>query len=297
MYQKTVFRQICANIASIGPVRARRRVASYLKALYSPELEGRIWFYEQDGNGFPTRRIDTIVTGIGRFEPTMLTQNILDISAWRNIDRPENFEGGYWQPLSRGDLLGCKTMNELCAECDRNDRHNDNNRDDYYLSWVDRMFRLWFERIDIRITKHMGYGLFARKRLQANIFIGEYTGILVPIDETLPDEMAEYHFGISIGKKVTDPDASQPMCWVDGTQKGSIFRFMAHSCGPNAEVVDARVGTHHRVLAVRTIRDIEVNEAITIDYGMEWFTGKQRCLCGTDDCRNRPQAGDSDIVD
>ncbi|KAJ4988609.1 histone-lysine n-methyltransferase [Stagonosporopsis vannaccii] len=159
------------------------------------------------------------------------------------------------------------------------------------------MLEVWFEHIDIRLTEHTGYGLFARKPRPANLFLGEYTGTLVPIVHTLPDELTEYHFGIRIGKLLVGPNDPQPMCWVDATKKGSIFRFIAHSCEPNAEVVDARVGTHHHVLAIPTIRGIGINEAIAIDYGNEWFTGKQRCLCGTESCRNRPQDGDSDHTD
>ncbi|KAJ8114729.1 hypothetical protein OPT61_g3456 [Boeremia exigua] len=218
----------------------------------------------------------------------MLSCNTIDVAAWQGIERPRNFEGSPWQPLSRAELLGCRTMSEICAECDFNGRHNDSNRDDVYSAWVKCMSELWHENLDVRLTKRTGYGLFVRRPVPAKIFIGECTGVLVPIDSDLPDDTTVYQFGISIGKLQTNQNSPQPMCWVDATKKGSVFRFMAHSCEPNTEVVNARVGTHHRILAVRTLRPIRNNEPITIDYGQEWFTGEQYCLCGAEKCRNKP---------
>lgn len=295
MNQRTVFRKIRKDIGRHSRAEARKRVPSYLKALYSPELEGKIYFYEQDQDGLPIRRTETNIIGMScfsRFRPTMLVRNTLDALAWRNIDKPEDFQGGTWQPVTRADLLGCKTMSEKCAECDYNGRHNDSHSDDDYHAWVKRMFKVWHKHIDIRLTKNTGYGLVARSPIPVGIFLGEYTGMLVPIDDEVPDEETEYQFGIRIGKLLTHAKAVQPMCWVDATNKGSIFRFMAHSCEPNAEVIDARVAMHHRVLAVRTLRHIRANQPITIDYGREWFTGEQRCFCGTESCRNKPQIGD-----
>lgn len=281
VYQKTVFRRIQAEINQIGRAAARERVPSYIEALYSLELEGRIFFYEQDQDGFPTRRVDTNIPAIGRFEPTMLIRNIVDASAWKNIEWPDNFTGGFFPPSTRSDLLGCKSLNELCAECDHNNRYNDSNNDGYYHAWVQRVFRVWHKNIDIRLSSHTGYGLYARRPLEQRIVLGEYTGVLVPHDDDLPNDQCVYQFDINIGH--LQENEGQPVCWVDATKKGSIFRFMAHSCVPNAEVEQARIGTHHRVLAVRTIRPIKINEPITINYGAEWFKGEQRCYCGMKD--------------
>ncbi|KAH6638831.1 hypothetical protein C7974DRAFT_352838 [Boeremia exigua] len=103
-------------------------------------------------------------------------------------------------------------------------------------------------------------------------------------------------FGIGIGQRTVD-DALQPMAWVDATRKGSIFRFMAHSCEPNAQVRATRVGMHNRILAVYTTRPIAANEPITIDYGTDWFTGENWCFCGTASCKNRPPLEDSENED
>ena len=68
--------------------------------------------------------------------------------------------------------------------------------------------------------------------------------MLVLRDDTLPKELMVYQFGVDIGKwlgkklqgkKMQGKRATQPTCWVDATKAGSCFRFMAHSCKPNAE--------------------------------------------------------------
>lgn len=67
--------------------------------------------------------------------------------------------------------------------------------------------------------------------------------------------------------------------WIDPGD--SIFRFLNHSCNPNAAIV----GT--KTLIAR--RDIEKDEEITIDYSMtdsdENWTLEYRCRCKSKNCR------------
>lgn len=204
----------------------------------------------------------------------------------------------------------CKSLGELCAECDHNSKYNDSIDDSHYVVWVQRKFEFWHENIDIRMSPHTGYGLYARRPLRPRIVLGEYISMLVPRNDDLPDDQCVYQFGIEVGllladeaEDVEEEQRQQPTCWVDATKKGSIFRFMAHSCLPNAEVEQARVGTHHRILVVRTIRPIKMNEPITINYGEERFKGEQQCYCGMVEGhhppveRKRPVIRDSDDDD
>lgn len=295
-YQKTVFRRIQADISRIGRQEARQNVAVYMTALYSLDLEGKIYFYEQDRDGLPLGRIRTRLLDEPPFHSTLLIRNTLDASAWSAIARPSSFVGERWPPLVRADLLGCRTLTELCAECDQNNEYRESH-DVVYLDWVKQKFQLWHENIDIRLAPHTGYGLYARNTIPAHCYIGEYTGIVLPINEELSNDETEYHFGIEIGKlQLKDTEAAtQPICWIDATKKGSVFRFMAHSCAPNAGVTAARVGSHNRVLAVYTKNTISPGEAITIDYGSEWFnTPSQRCHCGTTNCKNPPDPANNE---
>lgn len=296
VYQKTVFYRIQAEIKDIGRHEAIKRVTVYMKALYSSDLDGKLYFYEQDRDGLPLKKIETRLPNEQPFDSTVLARNFLDARAWSTIPGPRCFEGGCWPPVVRADLLGCKTLTEMCAECDPNNLHNDS-RDADYLDWVERMFQLWHENIDIRFAEHTGYGLYARNAIPTKCYIGEYTGIILPFDRKLRDDQCVYQFSLNIGKLQTGARASQPWCWIDGTKKGSIFRFLAHSCEPNAAVAQARIGSYNRVLAVYSTNVITPGEAISIDYGPEWFrTRGQPCYCGTKRCRNPPRSGDDSSV-
>lgn len=125
--------------------------------------------------------------------------------------------------------------------------------------------------------------------------------MLVPRNDDLPDEQCVYHFGIDVGLLLADEDIEEdqkqkPTCWVDATKKGSIFHFMAHSCKLNAEVERAQVGTHHQILAIRTIQPIEMHEVITINYGDEWFNDEQQCCCGMVEGHHSPMERDRPVM-
>ncbi|OSS46664.1 hypothetical protein B5807_08775 [Epicoccum nigrum] len=40
------------------------------------------------------------------------------------------------------------------------------------------------------------------------------------------------------------------------------------------------------ILAVSTLCDVKEGEPITIDYGTDWFTGNDKCRCGSRNCKN-----------
>jgi hypothetical protein len=42
----------------------------------------------------------------------------------------------------------------------------------------------------------------------------------------------------------------------------------------------------NRILAVSTLCDVKEGEPITIDYGTDWFTGNDKCRCGSRNCKN-----------
>ena len=70
-----------------------------------------------------------------------------------------------------------------------------------------------------------------------------------------------------------------------------MYRFMNHSCSPNAKLYIGRVGTTHRIVYVRTLVPIGANEQITIKYGDGWFGKDELCLCGSNECKKPPASG------
>lgn len=73
--------------------------------------------------------------------------------------------------------------------------------------------------------------------------------------------------------------------YIDARRKGSIFRFINHSCQPNCTVEMWTVGRRTRV-GVFTTKDISSGEELCFDY--KWKRSSRaptKCHCGTSVCR------------
>ncbi|KAG6422868.1 hypothetical protein SASPL_113250 [Salvia splendens] len=72
--------------------------------------------------------------------------------------------------------------------------------------------------------------------------------------------------------------------FIDATKKGSIARFINHSCEPNCETRKWTVLGETRVGIFANI-DIAVGTELAYDYNFEWYGGVTvRCLCGAANC-------------
>ena len=73
--------------------------------------------------------------------------------------------------------------------------------------------------------------------------------------------------------------------YVDARKKGSLFRFINHSCRPNCTVEMWTVNKRIRV-GVFSISDISAGTELNFDY--KWKRSNRlltKCHCGTDVCR------------
>jgi hypothetical protein len=144
-------------------------------------------------------------------------------------------------------------------------------------------------KVALRQVPGMGYGGFARGRIPAGAAVGEFTGRVLPRKAKRSDEEDQYHSGIIIGAFNGEYDG-HPSAWIDYTTTGSVARFYNHSCEPNAAIYEFRCGMNHRIVVFESLRVIEEEEEITVDYGSKWFDSEdQRCLCGTATCKNPPK--------
>jgi histone-lysine N-methyltransferase ASH1L len=73
---------------------------------------------------------------------------------------------------------------------------------------------------------------------------------------------------------------------LDGT-KGSIARFINHSCKPNCKMVKWYVGGKPRMALFAGENPIMTGDELTYDYNFDPFSAKnvQECRCGSDNCR------------
>lgn len=115
-----------------------------------------------------------------------------------------------------------------------------------------------------------GMGLFASQAIQKGERIACVYGpirVVRDFSHLAPQEYLESWDWIGVGR----------YSWID--TKNSLFRFINHSCQPNAAIVTTRT--------VRARIDISRGTEITMDYslteaGQDWSI---ECTCGTKTCR------------
>ncbi|WLF79477.1 histone methyltransferase set2 [Lodderomyces elongisporus] len=129
-------------------------------------------------------------------------------------------------------------------------------------------------------TELKGYGLRANTQLREGDFIYEYIGEVID-EPTFRQKMIEYdlkqykHFYFMMLKN----DA-----FIDATEKGSLARFVNHSCSPNA-FVDKWVVADRLRMGIFAKRDIMAGEEITFDYNVDRYGAQsQPCYCGEPNC-------------
>jgi hypothetical protein len=115
---------------------------------------------------------------------------------------------------------------------------------------------------------HVGRGVFARRRLKAELVLGEIRG------EILDDHPEDSSYVMELpGGKLLEPAAP--------------LRFVNHSCDPNCEIFywEAEPGEpQEERLWLQTIRPIETGEELLIDYA--WPADAAiPCRCGAATCR------------
>jgi SET domain-containing protein len=120
----------------------------------------------------------------------------------------------------------------------------------------------------------IGLGVFSRREFACEEVISEIDG------ETIAEDGYESDYCMDLGNgSVLEPN--EP------------FRFLNHSCEPNAELViweDASSDPSQIWLHART--HIRPGDEITIDYGWEG-SGKIQCHCGSPSCRGWLMAAES----
>ena len=125
-----------------------------------------------------------------------------------------------------------------------------------------------------------GWGLRARSDISAGAFVREYVGEVCTFAEfqqrtvAYHDDGRRHHYFMTLrGDQI-----------IDATIKGSVSRFMNHSCEPNCETQKWMVNGRLRV-GFFAKQDIAEGEELTFDYQFERIgEGAQECHCGMPSC-------------
>ncbi|KAK3018019.1 hypothetical protein RJ639_004739, partial [Escallonia herrerae] len=129
-------------------------------------------------------------------------------------------------------------------------------------------------------TEGRGWGLLADEDIKAGQFIIEYCGEVIPSEEAKRRSQTYEAQGL-MDAYIISLDAN---FFVDATKKGSLARFINHSCQPNCETRKWTVMGETRV-GIFAKQDISFAMELAYDYNFEWYGGANvRCLCGAPKC-------------
>ncbi|KAF2233969.1 SET domain-containing protein [Viridothelium virens] len=206
---------------------------------------------------------------------------------WNNVPKPRHLKSVHvWDPTEPSSILNA--VSDPFLQCIG---HACRNPAGYWCGCelsVRRAASLstFGSRLELRETHGKGIGVFVicGSSIPQKTFIGDYTGMLT-LREDLPGFRDTHAMEIGIGR---EDEGKQGMAMIDGFYDGGWVRFVNHSCPPNCEVFEMRVGKT-KVLALQTVREIRSGEELTFDYGDDFFQKSRICMCGEARCRHPPK--------
>ncbi|XP_020112065.1 histone-lysine N-methyltransferase ASHH1 isoform X1 [Ananas comosus] len=129
-------------------------------------------------------------------------------------------------------------------------------------------------------TEGRGWGLLADENIKAGQFVIEYCGEVISWKEAKRRSQAYESEGLK-DAYIIYLNAYES---IDATKKGSLARFINHSCQPNCETRKWTVLGEVRV-GIFAKQDIPAGTELAYDYNFEWYGGaKVRCLCRATSC-------------
>ncbi|KAL2465347.1 Histone-lysine N-methyltransferase ASHH1 [Abeliophyllum distichum] len=137
-----------------------------------------------------------------------------------------------------------------------------------------------YARTNLFKTEGRGWGLLADENIKAGQFIIEYCGEIISSEEAEKRSQAYEALGLKDAYIIS----LNANCFIDATKKGSLARFINHSCQPNCETRKWTVLGETRV-GIFAKKDISAETELAYDYNFEWYGGATvRCLCGAANC-------------
>ena len=130
-------------------------------------------------------------------------------------------------------------------------------------------------------TADRGHGVRANRTFEPNQIIVEYTGEIITQEEC--DNRLRTRYKDAECYYLMDFDQSMIL---DAT-RGSIARFINHSCEPNCRMIKWTVAGKPRMALFAGDDGIMTGEELTYDYNFDPYSTKnvQECRCGTASCR------------
>jgi hypothetical protein len=151
-----------------------------------------------------------------------------------------------------------------------------------------RVQRREFVKTHVEKVGLRGLGLFTSTRVVAGAVVAVYLG------EVCRRRDAKKRAKVSGGEYILEMKAPLGPYFIDAEALGTKMRYVNHSCDPNSQWRVWEVA-RHPVLVCESLRCLELNEEVTVDYGGDyWIRPGPRnvagfqCLCGCESCRFKP---------
>lgn len=134
--------------------------------------------------------------------------------------------------------------------------------------------------VEVVKTDQRGFGIRACRSFAAGQIIMEYTGEIISEGECQRRMREDYkdkacYYLMELERNLV----------IDGT-KGSMARFINHSCAPNCEVRMLKVDGTPRMAVFAGEDGVMTGEELTYDYNFDNFgDAAQKCYCGASNCR------------
>ncbi|KAF3397181.1 Histone-lysine N-methyltransferase ash1 [Talaromyces pinophilus] len=135
--------------------------------------------------------------------------------------------------------------------------------------------------VEVIKTADRGYGVRSNRTFEPNQVIVEYTGEIITQNECERRMRSVYKNNECYYLMYFDQNMI-----IDAT-RGSIARFVNHSCAPNCRMEKWTVGGKPRMALFAGDRGIMTGEELTYDYNFDPYSQKnvQQCRCGAPTCR------------
>jgi len=132
------------------------------------------------------------------------------------------------------------------------------------VQFIEKIEASYLPHVSVRkINELIGYGLFAEENLEANSYVGEYTGIIRKNDRRYAEPLNDYCYEYPV------PDDIGRSFVIDGTQ-GNLTRFINHSFDPNIKPALAFYDYFYHVIFL-TLRKIKKGEQLFFNYGNNYW--------------------------
>mmetsp|Transcript_1975 Transcript_1975/g.3592 ORF Transcript_1975/g.3592 Transcript_1975/m.3592 type:complete len:1815 (-) Transcript_1975:2526-7970(-) len=143
-----------------------------------------------------------------------------------------------------------------------------------------RITKKQWKKVQVVDAGVKGRGLVLMEDANCGDFIIEYTGIAIKRDY-LDSMFRRYRTERMLYIMALDNDV-----YIDARKKGSVARYINHSCDPNCAVHRWKVRGINRA-GIFALRDIQAGEELSFDYKWKRKRGRAptKCYCGSSICR------------